>query len=145
MFRTHKHAEIPISALFGDEARLWSYVEHGLHRPWFYVTLVERHDELTLRNMLMASDVRILESLLSEQHEEMRIEAVQLVSPSYMNESSRWMMEPLLELSQVNSTAAEPPIYIYNLEGGKQYLDGNEGPLSEEQISSRKVIFSAIT
>lgn len=144
MFRTHKHAEIPISALFGDEARLWSYVEHGLHRPWFYVTLTERHDELTLRNMLMASDVRILESLLSKQHRDMKIEAVQLVSPSYINESSRWMMEPLLELSQVTSTAAEPPVYIYSLEGGKQYLDGSDGPLSEEQISSRKVIFSAI-
>ncbi|WP_167144605.1 hypothetical protein [Pseudomonas sp. OTU750018] len=144
MFRTHKHAEIPISALFGDEARLWGYVEHGLHQPWFYVTLTERHDELTLRNMLMVSDVRILESLVSEQHRDMKIDAVQLVSPCYMNESSQWMMEPLLELSQITRTDAEPPAYIYILEGGRQYLDGNEGPLSEEQISSRKVIFSAL-
>lgn len=144
MFRTHKHAEIPISALFGDEVRLWSYVEHGLHQPWFYVTLTERHEELALRNMLMVSDVSTLESLVSEQHRDMKIDAIQLVSPCYMNESCRWMMEPLLELSQVNRATAEPPVYIYCLEGGRQYLDGNEGPLSEEQISSRKVIFSAL-
>lgn len=144
MFRTNKHSEILISdSLTGGDSQLWSYVEHGLHLPWFYVTLTERQDEFTLRKMLIISDASTLETLLGEQNGDMGVESVQLVSPRYMNKNSRWMMEPLLELSQINSTAAVRPIYIYSLEGGKQYLDGNEGPLSEEQISSRKVIYTA--
>lgn len=143
MFRTYKHAEIPTSTLFDDEAQLWRYVEHGLHRPWFYVTLAECHEGLTLRNMLMVADVRTLEILLAEQHHDMKIEAVQLVSPGYINKSSRWMMEPLAEVAQVSSANAGPPIYIYSVEGEKQYVEGDDVSLLEERINARRVIYKA--
>lgn len=143
MFRTYKHAEIPTGTLFDDEAQLWRYVEHGLHCPWFYVTLAECHEGLTLRSMLIVADVRNLEVLLAEQHHDMKIEAVQLVSPGYMNKSTRWMMEPLAEVAQISSANAAAPIYIYAVEGGKQYIEGDHLSLSEERMNARKVIFKA--
>lgn len=139
MFRTLQHAEIPTSALYGDEARLWTFVEHALHTPWFYVTVAERLHEQTLHTMLLVQEVCVLEALLAKQSAALKVEDVQLVTPSHLNKNDRWLMEPLLELVQIDCQGAYR--YEYCVEGHKCYADEMEEAPSGDERESRRIIF----
>lgn len=139
MFRTHRHAEIPINTLYGDGIQLWSAVEHSLHAPWLYVTVLEQQHEQTFRNMLLVQEVTVFEALLCAQNEEMQVEDVQLVSPAHMNDSTGWRMEALSELAQLNHSGMA--CFIYQVVGGKRYLDCLEASIPEEKFGQRRVIF----
>lgn len=139
MFRTHRHAEIPINTLYGDGIQLWSVVEHSLHAPWLYVTVVEQQHGQTFRNMLLVQEMTVFEALLCAQNEEMQVEDVQLVSPAHMNDSTGWRMEPLSELAQLNH--AGMAYFIYQVVGGKRYLDRLDASIPEEKLGQRRVIF----
>jgi len=139
MFRTHKHAEIPINALYGDGVQLWSFVEHSLHAPWLYVTVAEQQHGQMFRNMLLVQEMSVFETLLYAQNEEMKVEDVQLVSPAHINNSAGWQMEPLSELAQINQGGMS--CFVYQVVGGKWYLDCLEAPITEEKLDLRRVIF----
>lgn len=111
MFRTFKNAEVQQRALLGYDFQLWRYVEQGSHRPWFYVTLVEIDDEVDLRKMLMLPDVQTLEELLASQTDTMYVESVLLVSPSHLNHTNRWQMEPLLKLERLIAEESYALVY----------------------------------
>jgi hypothetical protein len=145
MFRTYRHAELPGNALFGAEIQRWSYIEHGLHRPWFYVTVIEHHEDTTLRNMLMLPDEQVLESLTEQQSESSYIESVLLVSPAYMNnnKNNSWTMEKLIEVRLISSIKTKQYSYAYRIDGGKQYMDNNSAELKEEKYRTEKTIYSA--
>lgn len=51
MFQTNLRTKIPFQP--DDEAYLWSEVELNIHRPWFFVTVVNADNEIDLRTMLM--------------------------------------------------------------------------------------------
>lgn len=141
MFRTYRHAELPGNALFGDEIQRWSYIEHGLHRPWFYVTVAEQHEGITLRNMLMLPDEQTLESLVEQQNEKLHIESIQLVSPAYINQSNKWLMETLIDLKLISSTKPRQYAYLYHVEGGKMYTDNNEEKNQKGKHLTEKTIY----
>lgn len=139
MFRTSQHAEIPTSALYGDDVRLWVFVEHSLHTPWFYVTVAEFQLGQELHTMFLVQEVCALEALLASQNAVLKVTEVQLVSPSHMNKHDRWLMEPLLELVQINGQGARN--YEYCVEGGKWYADQMAEALSGDERESRRIIF----
>lgn len=141
MFRTYRHAELPGNALFGDEIQRWSYIEHGLHRPWFYVTVAEQHEGVTLRNMLMLPSEEVLESLVKQQREELYVESVLLVSPAYINKSERWLMEPLIELRFIKSLKSHQTAYIYYTDEGNEYIN-NDGK-EFKKYSTERIIYSS--
>lgn len=139
MFRTHKQAEVPSDELYGGEAQLWSIVEHSLHSPWFYVSVLEGHPGQTLCTMLMVQEVPVLEALLAQQSETMKIESVQLVTPSYLNNTKSWLMEELSELVQL--CGADSYCYQFLVENGRRYVDGDGVMPLRDQWISRRVIF----
>ncbi|CAM3098960.1 Uncharacterised protein [Ectopseudomonas mendocina] len=139
MFRTSQLAEIPISPLYGDEARLWTFVEQRLHTPWFYVMVAECHPEQALHTMFLVQEVCTLEALLASQNDLFKVTEVQLVSPSHMNKNDRWLMEPLIELVQISYQGAQG--YEYCVEGGKWYSDQAEEVLFGSESESRRIIF----
>lgn len=139
MFRTHKQAEIPSNELYGGNARLWSVVEQSLHSPWFYVSVLEGHPGHTLCTMLMVQEVPVLESLLALQSETMKIENVQLVTPSYLNNTDSWRMEGLSELVQLGS--ADSHCYQFLVESGRRYVDGDDAVQMSGQWIDRRVIY----
>jgi hypothetical protein len=124
MFRTTRDAAIPRPAFLGEDVQLWSYIEHGLHVPWFYVRLVHLEDGLQMSHMLMLSKVETLQSVLTEKTSTAWVEDVQLVSPSYVNKSDRWLMEPLLELTEVGNGPGTAKSYIYRVLGDRLYTQG---------------------
>lgn len=139
MFRTSQRAEIPIGGLYGDEFRLWTFVEHGLHTPWFYVTVAEYQSGQALYTMFLVQEVCALEALLASQNAALKVTEVQLVSPRHMNKNDRWLMEPLLELVQISCQGAHS--FEYCVEGGKWYSDHMKEVLSGGEHESRRIIF----
>lgn len=139
MFRTSQHAEIPTGAIYGDDIRLWAFVEHSLHTPWFYVTVAEFQLGQALQTMLLVQDICALEALLANQNAVWKVVQVQLVSPGHMNKHDRWLMEPLLELIQISCQGVRR--YEYCVEGGKWYTDQMAEAVSGDEHDSRRIIF----
>lgn len=139
MFLTHQHAKIVDFGLIGD-VEAWRYVEHNIHRPWFYVAAIEEQDDFDLHPMLMLSDEQFLQSLIADQGRGLRIHSVLLVSPDHMNESGQWMMEPLDGIERCETS--DGVAYVYTVHGGKTYIYGDE-EIVQRQGVPRKSIFNS--
>src|SRR5471032_1245390 len=126
MFRTTREAELSRPVFVGEDIRLWSYVEHGLQLPWFYVRLVHHEDGIRISRMLMLSNIEMLQSVQSQRTSSSWVEDVQLVSPGYLNKTGRWLMEPLLELVEVGTGSAQSKSLIYRVMGDRIYTDGQQ-------------------
>lgn len=142
MFRTYRHAEIPVATRLEPGLQLWSYVEQILHLPWFYVTLARRQDDVTLRDMLMIADVSTLESLHLDRTPGKTLETILLVSPAYMNGSNSWLMEPLLEIAFVEAIGDCLSHYRYKVAGNKTYTSDCDPGLGDEQEGVGRLILS---
>ncbi|WP_433588734.1 hypothetical protein [Pseudomonas koreensis] len=140
MFRTYADAEIQIGEAFGSDCHLWRFIEHGLHQPWFYVTLAKLTKDGKYRDMLMLSDVVSLESLVFSQSEFVNVEKIQLVSPGYFNNSGSWLMEPLLSISKGEFISGDC-YYIYRVFGGGGYISVGATCISDRIESSEVIVF----
>lgn len=134
MFRTTGGAAISRPLFLGEDVQLWSYIEHGLHVPWFYVRLVHHEDGLQMSRMLMLSNVETLQSVLTEKTSKAWVEDVQLVSPSYVNKSDRWLMEPLLELTEVGNGPGKAKSYIFRVLGDRLYTQGQTDSVVDQVV-----------
>ncbi len=140
MFRTYADAEIQIGEAFGSDCHLWRSIEHGLHQPWFYVTLAKLTKDGKYRDMLMLSDVVSLEGLVFSRSELVKVEEIQLVSPGYFNKSGSWLMEPLLSISKGKFVSGDC-YYVYRVLGGGCYISSGVGCFSDRIESSEILIF----
>jgi hypothetical protein len=142
MFRTYRHAEIPITTRLEPGLQLWRSVEQILHLPWFYVTLARRQGDVTVRDMLMIADVNTLESLHLARSPDKTLEAILLVSPAYMNGGESWLMEPLLEISFVEAIGDCLSHYRYKVAGDKTYTDDCDPELGAELDGVDRLVLS---
>lgn len=142
MFRTYRHAEIPVATRLEPGLQLWPYVEQILHLPWFYVTLAKRQDEVTVRDMLMIADVSTLESLHLDRAPDKTLETILLVSPAYMNGSDSWLMEPLLEIAFVETIGDCLSHYRYKVAGNKTYTSDCDPGLGAEREGVGRLVLS---
>ncbi|MGY1450258.1 hypothetical protein ACW582_24210 [Pseudomonas chlororaphis] len=140
MFRTYADAEIQIGEALGSDCHLWRYIEHGLHQPWFYVTLAKLTKDGKYRDMLMLSDVVSLETLFFSRSELVKIEGVQLVSPGYFNKSGSWLMEPLLSISK-GKLKSGGYYYVYRVLGGGRYVSSGAGCISVRIEGSEVMVY----
>ena len=142
MFRTYRHAEIPIATRLEPSLQLWRYVEQILHLPWFYVTLARRQDDVTVRDMLMIADVSTLESLHLARAPDKTLETILLVSPAYMNGGDNWLMEPLLEIAFVEAIGDCLSHYRYKVAGDKTYTNDCDPGLDAEREGVGRLVLS---
>lgn len=144
MFLTPLQAEIENFGLFGD-APCWRFVEHSIHRPWFYVATEEvdesDKDGFTRRPMLMLTDEDLLETLLAEQGEQLRVGMILLVTPNHMNQTGRWAMEPLESLDRYETEKGLT--FTYQVQGGHRYVWGDESILNKQGVKKRQVFSSS--
>lgn len=139
MFLTHKHAQIDTLNLFGEEPFVWKAVEHTLHRPWFYVTTSESQEAFQVRPMLLLSDERSLQALVSMKGIGLRAEGVLIVTPDHLNHSGRWMMEPLEEIELIEGK--QSTALTYKVEGGRTYTYGDREITSQKALR-KETLFS---
>jgi len=140
MFRTYADAEIQIGEAFGSDCHLWRFIEHGLHQPWFYVTVAKITKDGKYRDMLMLSDVFSLERLVLSRSELVKVEEVQLVSPGYFNKSGSWLMEQILSISKGKFVSGDC-YYVYRVLGGGCYISAGAGCISDRIESSEVLVF----
>lgn len=141
MFRTYREAELPGAAFADSSLQLWAYVEHSLQLPWFYVTLSERQDSVVHCRMLMLSSVYLLKRFLEQQSNNAWVIDIQLVSPERLNKTSRWLMEPLLEVTEIADESDTASGYIYMVEGDRYYI---EGTFDQPAPNTKRVIYAAV-
>ncbi|MFG0382344.1 hypothetical protein ACF8C6_15490 [Pseudomonas sp. zbq_18] len=138
MFRTYKHAEVPLKALLGEDMQLWRSVEQGISLPWFYMTIHEPN----VRSMWMLSGPADLEQWVNIESPDLKIGMVQLVSPAYLNGSDRWLMEPLHELVEVELKGSAGAFHLYRTESNHVYCDGSNCTFSDADVKSWRVVYS---
>ena len=138
MFRTHKHDEVPLQALLGDDMLLWRSVEQGLQLPWFYMAVHGPNGG----SMWMLSGPTDLEKWVNIDSPDLKIGMVQLVSPAYLNGGDRWLMEPLHELVAVGLKGREGVFYLYRTENNHVYFDGWDRTFSDRDVQSWRVVYS---
>ncbi len=142
MFMTYRHAELPLSNLFGDtRVQHWQFVEQDVHWPWFYIEFVRKKGDDSMSSMLMIPTVPALQRLLEEQDDRLWLAHASLVTPAHLNGSQRWMMEPLVEVSVAIDEKYDQEGYVYQVEGGRSY---STHPGSKQaDLRTSHVIFSA--
>lgn len=144
MFETHDHAEIPLRPEFRDAGeRLWAYVRTRLHVPWLHVvygqTHVEDGETYTLRETVFLSEPEQMESL--QQTPDLRIIAVDLMTPGHMNGSGRWQLEPLSEIWQGTVPNMEGHVaHVYVLKDRRRYVEQAFDATEDELLDKRCVL-----
>lgn len=139
MFLTYQEAKVEQFGLFGDGPTTWSYVEHNIHRPWFYVAISDQDEDFGRHSMLMLSNDQLLRSLVDSQRGELLLESVLLVSPDHVNRSGRWMMEPLEGIMRFESE--DGVAYAYQVLGRRTYIYGDIEVVAQEGAQS-EMLFS---
>lgn len=102
MYTTRQEAYVDLSSL-GAEGLHWSYVEHSMNVPWFYIALDRYTAGDRYRTMLQTMDPSVLATVMCSSSCEFSVVDVMLVSPPYINGTESWLMEKLLEFSRCHS------------------------------------------
>ncbi|PMY80244.1 hypothetical protein C1X72_15745 [Pseudomonas sp. FW306-2-2C-D06B] len=130
MLLTYQQAKVDLFGVFGEDPSTWSYVEHNIHRPWFYVAISEQREDFPLHSMLMLSSDQLLRSLVDSQGDGLILESVLVVSPDHVNNSGRWMMEPLESILRFESD--ESVAHVYQVLGNRTYILGDAEVVAQE-------------
>ena len=140
MFRTPIAAEEPLfGRLFGEDYRVWKYVELTLPHVWFYVTIVERVQTIEVKSILMLDSVPLLEDLLSAPHSGRYVESIHLVTHGRLNGSGDWHMERLLRIEHLSDQ--DSVAHLYEVKNSTTYIDGDRGLMTRVR-AQRSVIFT---
>lgn len=118
MYVTRQEAYIDLSE-FGADGLHWSYVEHSLQAPWFYITVSRYTDRCTMRTMLQTMDPYVLAAVICNPSDDLSVSDVMLVTPPYINGTESWQMEKLLEYTQCHTE--EHGSFEFFLVPGKHY------------------------
>lgn len=100
MFETNDRGRIPDSPFFPPQegSHRWAYVAQTSSSEWFMVAYeVVKDGEKHSQQLLMPSAKYVL-GLASREGDDEAIKEIQLVSPPWLNESGRWLMEPLKKI-----------------------------------------------
>lgn len=141
MLLTHKHAELLVPSERNVHTQYWQYVEQSTVWPWFYVELVRAGRGGRVASMLMIPNVPVLEQVLKAVNSDNWLSQVLVVTPSDVNGSRRWQMEPLIELSVAKNREGKALGYIFQVEDARVYTSFT--PLSSSEQVSSQLIFSA--
>lgn len=120
MFATYESDKLdPIFAKHGETT--WRSVSVFHNSPWFHATCtwVNASNDICTRTFMLAHAEQLIDLANIP---EIKIRAVDIVSPSYMNDSNRWKMEPIKEI-WLCADKAYPDQFEHQfvLESGQRY------------------------
>lgn len=69
--------------------------------PWYHVNVQVLQSETTDHQVLMIPTLDALKEVLKQEGASFTIESIDYVTPGYMNESGQWMMERMLEITEL--------------------------------------------
>lgn len=141
MFLTFQEAKIDQFGLFGPDPSAWSYVEHTIHRPWFYVATTSPQDDFDICTMTMISNESVLVSLLNHKEAGAHITNILLVTPHHISQQGRWVMEQLEFVERHASPNGFA--FVYGVEGGITYVYGDGDVIGEEGTGKETLYVAA--
>ncbi|WP_460091703.1 hypothetical protein [Pseudomonas sp. S2_E02] len=116
MFETHEQARIENPFFVLEEgASRWKYISQTANDEWFFVTYEVAGEEGSSQQQFMISKVQFLLDLASRDTSGQFIREVQLVSPPWLNQQGKWLMEPIREIQEVDERVC------YELMDGQVY------------------------
>jgi hypothetical protein len=123
MFQTYKDARDPLmSAIAGVNADIWTSVTFTSFQPIFLITYQMLTPEGELRRSALLNDVNQVVEMLQINDKGFFVDELQILTPSHLNDSVGWKLEPLREVSQGVSDKYGPT-FFYKLENGGVYFD----------------------
>lgn len=125
MFRTISNGHSPgMSNCQGTGEHIWSFVSLSDEATWFYASFTITRPNMNARRetMLLSSVAQVVE-LFRKSWETVKVSQLILVSPSQINKSSGWLMEPLVEIWSGRHPVQCDKIFIFTLADGRQYFD----------------------
>jgi hypothetical protein len=143
MFTTHRHAEIPLAPVCGESYQLWRFVEIEQHRPWFCVSLNIGKGRANWRTTYLVASEAELEEMLEGIAAKAEIEDVQVITPSRLNRSGAWQMEPLAELVRIFDTDEKVLGYDLRTASGVVYSDRDH--ISSADVRRTQIYCSTTT
>lgn len=120
----------------------WDLVSFVLNEPWFHVTFNVITDENhPFQRSIMLLNLHQL--ILFSERDDLRFENVDVVSPGYVNGSTRWRMDPLREIWLQKLDRDDDDIHyenVFHLESGEKLVCFTGPP--EDLNCKSKLIFS---
>ena len=105
-----------------------------------YVQIVRRTGREANATMLMLYHAHELKQLIDKQSDRVWVEQVQFVTPPYMNGQSKWVMEPLKQVSLVEDPIDQSRFPVFEVASGAIYSLREDIDLNS---SSVQVLFCA--
>lgn len=123
-----------MSAIAGDNQHVWTYVNLALNAPWFCASYVQRTPDGVISETVLLSSPNQIAELVSRNADSIAVTQLMLVSPSRLNKTETWQMEPLCEVWRGRSTKNNAAVVMYRLTDGRRYVDSSESSEPSELV-----------
>ena len=141
MFVTEDRFLSPMSGLFSNAGQqAWLIGELMLNLPWFIATLHESDPDveelLTERTMFAASISQVEQWASKERAEHLKFDSVLIITPSHLNGTETWKMEPLTSV-WVAEESEYPgrPVEICETKSGTRYVTSLWGASPDKLVN----------
>ncbi len=113
-----------MSALAGKGEHVWTYVNLTHESVWFCASyIVRKSDACAWPETVLLSSAEQVTDVCRNFRELIEVTRLMLVSPSRMNKSDDWLMEPLREIWCGRDPGHGDKVFVYTLADGRQYVD----------------------
>ncbi|PSL92034.1 hypothetical protein [Pseudomonas sp. R9.37] len=140
MFRISMQDQAGPVGMFGDGLAHFHAVSRSLATHWFHVSLKRKHEGRFVAFEEMLNDEPRLVELLLAQGEDLVVQEVQVVSPSWMNHDSGWKMEKLMSLS-MGFNQVGVPVSLLEVESGAVYVNTHQVGLEVGSLNGVKELY----
>lgn len=141
MFLTTSSNRHPIkSALAGHGRDVWTHITLTMNFPWYCLTCSYKHGaDAGLEQTRFLSDPVQVGEYLGALQDDIQVDQLLLVSPSRLNQTNNWQMEPLSEVWRGRASDNGFYIYVHVLQDGRRYVS-SPFPVDEASLQDLKKI-----
>jgi hypothetical protein len=142
MFRTEDINMIGLPGMFGEGLANWHEISRLIKTHWYQLSVLELHDGRISEVTRMADSEKGLQQLLVKQGLDFEIIEIQVMTPSYMNGTSRWEFEPLAKVT-TGKDKSGCTVCLIEVESGSVYHTSHQKGFNSSLLTNLRPIFLA--
>jgi hypothetical protein len=144
MFRTDTDAQIPWPKALG---MLWQRIELVSQLPYFLVTVhqPESEEDAEFNTTLLFSNIQAVLGVAEEPENTFEVVRVDLLSPDYLNGSSGFKLDQLVEVWLEKQTGGQRFVLADGIRMEMEGTRSSTGPISYEKVLSLPVVLAEST
>lgn len=140
MFRTIDSDLIGVPGMFGQGVSQWRGVSRLLRTPWYHLTLSVENEGRLSECAVMIDDTRQLQEMLVSQGADLAITEIMAVTPSWMNKTAGWQMEPLMRVV-VGEDRTGSEVCLLEVAKGAVYHTSHQQDFKIEALANLRPVF----